>query len=84
MVKSKWIWRRIVKRILKRPNIVAGKMVLPRTRTSRVPVGFFGTVGPRFLARLFFFFFWGRNDFSGAVMEYGRKGGGVWGEGGGG
>lgn len=40
VAKSKWIWRRIVRRILKRPNMVAGKMVLPRTRTSRVPVPF--------------------------------------------
>lgn len=29
-----------MKRILKRPNMVAGKMVLPRTRTLRIPVGF--------------------------------------------
>lgn len=30
-----------MRRILKRPNMVAGKMVLPRTRTSRVPACFF-------------------------------------------
>lgn len=66
-LKSKWIWRRIVKRILKRPNIVAGKMVLPRTRTSRLPVGGIGTGGTSLFSYQNFFFL-RRNDFSEAVM----------------
>lgn len=63
MAKTKWIWRRIVRRILKRPNIVAGKMVLPRTRTSRVPVPFKMAGLDAFLARLIFFPL-GGHDFS--------------------